>query len=581
MSTTPTRRLDRADLAAALLIAAAALAAGIYAFCGPIVVGLWEDDGIYFATSKALADGLGYRHPELPGTPLQTKYPIAYPALLTLVWKFASFPHNVAVAQALNMLLLAAGGWLAYRLLRRDLQLPALWSAAAVLLTQLNPYVVDMQRTTMSEPLYLLVSISALYLAGCTALLDPAAPARRQIAVAAACGALAGLAYMTRGIGLTVAPAVVLWLLLRRRWRPALVAGLAAALVAGGWQAWRAWATAANAVDPRAALFAYELDYGAWLSRGLASVGHVAWHNLADLLAALFVQTTQPSGSWFMRSLQAGPPAALPLYAGALAIAALALSGFLITLRRTPGVVHLYLAAYLACVLIWPFGPQRFLVPLLPLLFAFLLVAAHGLLRPIAAIALPSDTTVVRPAPRRPGIESAGAWDCSSVAGAGVCLLAGLLALHLGRLAFDTRRWEIQAREYSESVELTRLIREQTPTDAVIATGQIGLMHLLTDRKCVPIERLDDPIVRHYPPDRQFLLAGYSLTSESQRLEKAWIQQTLLDYYERVGVTHVVQWNTREGGAGILGDFIAVHPGRFVPIIRLERVTVFACRPSR
>jgi hypothetical protein len=581
MSATPTRTLDRADLAAALLIAAAALGAGVYALCGPVVVGLWEDDGVYLATSKAIADGLGYRHPELPGTPLQTKYPIAYPALLSLIWKLAPFPQNVAHAQALNVLLLAAGGWLAYLLLRRDLRLPALWAAAAVVLMQVNPYVVDLQRTTMSEPLYLLVSMGALYLAGRAPLLDPAAPGRRQVPLAAACGALAGLAYMTRGIGLSIAPAVVLWLALRRRWRPALVAGGAAVLVAGAWQAWRAWATAANALDPRAALFAYELDYGAWLTRGLAAVGHVAYHNTSDLLAALLVQTTQPSGPWFMRSLQAGLPGALPLYVAAVGITVLLLAGFLITLRRTPGAVHLYLAAYLVCLLVWPFGPQRFLVPLLPLLFALLLIAIHGVLRPLAAIALPSDTTVVRPAPRRAGFEAAGRWGCSSLAGAGVCVLAGLLVLHMGRLAFDTRRWTTQAREFSESRELARLIREQTPPNAVIATGQIGLMHLLTDRKCVPIERLDDPIARNYPADRQFLLAGYAFTSEAHRLERAWIEQTLLDYYDRVGVTHVVQWNTREGGAGILKDFIAVHHARFVPIIRLERVTVFAYRPER
>lgn len=579
-TTAPTRRWDRPDLAAALLIAAAALASAVYALRGPVIVGFWEDDGIYFATSKSLAEGRGYRHPEIPGTPFQTKYPIAYPALLAPAWKLRSFPDNIAYAQVLNALLLAGGGWIAYRLLRRDLRLPALWATAAVVLTLVNPYIVDLQRTTMSEPLYLLVSLGAIYAAGRRPLLDPAAPARARLLAASACGLLAGLAYMTRGIGLTVAPAVVLALLLRRRWRPALIAAAAAALVVGAWQSWRAWAAAVNALDPRTALLAYDLDYGAWLSRGLAAAGHVAYHNTSDLLAALFVQLTQPPGPWFVWSLQAGFPAALPLYAGAVGIAALVLTGFVVTLRRTPGAVHLYLVAYVACLLLWPFGPQRFVAPLLPVLFALLLVALHAVLRPLARLLVPSDTRVVRAAPRRAGFESAGVWGASSLAGAGVCVLAGLLALHLGRLAYDTRRWGPQARDFAESAELARLIREQTPPDAVIATGQIGLMHLLTDRRCVSMERLDDPIARSYPPDRRFLLAGLGTTPQTLRLEKERIERTLLAYYDGLGVTHVVQWNTREGTAGVLGDFFSLHHSRFVPIARTERVTVYAYRPG-
>ena len=49
---------------------------------GPPAVGAWQDDAIYMVTAKSLAAGRGYRHLQIPGQPLQTKYPILYPAVL-------------------------------------------------------------------------------------------------------------------------------------------------------------------------------------------------------------------------------------------------------------------------------------------------------------------------------------------------------------------------------------------------------------------------------------------------------------------------------------------------------------------
>src|SRR6516165_2836182 len=61
--------------------------------------GVYQDDGFYFSTAKALAEGQGYRLISFPGSPHQTKYPILYPWLLSWVWKLNSrFPDNVKLA---------------------------------------------------------------------------------------------------------------------------------------------------------------------------------------------------------------------------------------------------------------------------------------------------------------------------------------------------------------------------------------------------------------------------------------------------------------------------------------------------
>ncbi|NRA00918.1 MAG: hypothetical protein HRU01_30895, partial [Myxococcales bacterium] len=66
------------------IIAVAVLGFGYWslAVASPLAMGAWQDDAIYVATATSLASGGGYRHAEIPGEPLQAKYPIAYPALL-------------------------------------------------------------------------------------------------------------------------------------------------------------------------------------------------------------------------------------------------------------------------------------------------------------------------------------------------------------------------------------------------------------------------------------------------------------------------------------------------------------------
>src|SRR5690606_6781040 len=50
------------------------------------VVGAMNDDGVYVALGKAIAEGRGYRSTYLPGEPVQVRYPPALPAVLAVLW---------------------------------------------------------------------------------------------------------------------------------------------------------------------------------------------------------------------------------------------------------------------------------------------------------------------------------------------------------------------------------------------------------------------------------------------------------------------------------------------------------------
>ena len=72
---------------ALLLVWAVLVAAAYLAAWRAPASGFFHDDGLYAVTAKALAEGQGYRITSLPTPIPQTKYPVLFPALLSIVWR--------------------------------------------------------------------------------------------------------------------------------------------------------------------------------------------------------------------------------------------------------------------------------------------------------------------------------------------------------------------------------------------------------------------------------------------------------------------------------------------------------------
>ncbi|MEW6251827.1 MAG: hypothetical protein AB1716_14370, partial [Planctomycetota bacterium] len=495
MKRPPFSRLPHAELAAAAAVAVLTIALGSAVVRAPSMVGTYRDDGIYLATSRALAEGQSYRHAELPGEPLETKYPPLFPALLALLWRIAPrFPDNVALMQIANTALWGLGCWLSYRLMRRAWDLPGWAALGGTIIALLSPAAAMLLITPMSEPLYTVLASAALLVAaradsphrtgkagdaatgaasggrGETADSARAAAAGRPALVyAAVAGALAGAAYLTRSVGLAVLVAVPLAILLRRRARPALAACASGGMAASAWVIWRTVASARNAANPLIAAFRYDLDYSAWTPATPAALAWVALHNAPALVLTLAALTLPLPGPWLDHTLAAGPTAAAPLYAGMAALAACVLIGAAASWQRRRAEVHLYLLAYCALLLAWPFWALRLLVPILPLLAALSLYGLFLIIKRIAG-AIPARSVTVLFAFALAGCHGL------QVFAPGPAYLAQATAAH-------------RARE-----DLAAMIRTQTPPDALIAANEGAYWHLVTGRKFVPLLAFEDVV---------------------------------------------------------------------------------------
>ncbi|MBM3776117.1 MAG: hypothetical protein FJW37_13295 [Acidobacteria bacterium] len=150
----------------------AAAAAAVVAVLLPVywwglrdpAVGLYHDDGIYAVTAKALAEGRGYRIVSLPEEPPQTKYPIVFPFLLSLVWRvFPAFPQNLFWLKLAPFLSAVVWLWLSYRLLAGESK-NSCAAPTLVLLTAASGRIVLFSTTLLSETLFAALATGALLL---------------------------------------------------------------------------------------------------------------------------------------------------------------------------------------------------------------------------------------------------------------------------------------------------------------------------------------------------------------------------------------------------------------------------------
>jgi len=319
------------------------------------VCGVYHDDAVYVSTAKALSQGQGYRLINLPHSPLQTKYPILYPAFLALIWKiWPSFPDNLLPMQWLTLLLGAATVGLAYVYMVRCNYFSRSVVAAAALLSITSPLFLYFCSLTLSEiPFAFLVVLAAWALDRHIA--EPHGVRWSEFSL----GLLLALPFLTRTIGVVFAPIGLA--ILYRSGRSVRLVFLGAASLILPWIFWMIVGPRWNDLQ----VTSYYTNYLSWWSLfGIAALSRVVLKNFISILynsasigLGIFnVQLFFPASAWLLVVL-----AGTTVYLGVIK-------------QLCQGrVLPCFLTGYLLLVLIWPWPPFRFLIPILPFLLAYLL----------------------------------------------------------------------------------------------------------------------------------------------------------------------------------------------------------------
>ncbi|MCB9384133.1 MAG: hypothetical protein H6509_05930 [Bryobacterales bacterium] len=210
MQTGP-RKMERGGwlALAAILSLYAAL---VWAYSPYQMFGRYHDDTLYASVARAIVDGQGQIQPNLPGSPPATKYPPGYAYSLAAV--MAAFPAAYE-DPALLWRFSAACGLLALTLafvqLRGWKGVGWPWAAGAIAVCAAQPLFLLNSGAVLSDIPFMALALAAFLLAD-------REPADAKWMLAA--GALAGLATVTRTVGVAVLAGALASLALRRQFRP-------------------------------------------------------------------------------------------------------------------------------------------------------------------------------------------------------------------------------------------------------------------------------------------------------------------------------------------------------------------------
>jgi hypothetical protein len=440
------------------------------------MVGVFFDDGIYVTLAKSLAEGTGYRSIHLPDAPPAVHYPPLYPLALAALWKlWPSFPENVTLFKLFDSAMLGLAAWIIAVHARRT-QLPTLAQYVVVALGMTAFPMLTLVGVRFSEPLFLVLFAGAIAIADRT---------RTSLGGAVAAGALAGLATLTRSIGLAAVLGIPLALWFRGQRKEAVIAGLTGVLVVLPWWLWLA--RHAGTIDPRLAS-----NYGTYTQ-------FAGQAGLSGLLAGLDLQSLGP----FPRLLLPALPTVVWISLAVLLAAAVVI-GVVSLARRVP-TLGWVLLIYVGIVTLWPFTPDRFMWILLPWVGLF---GVGGALRAWGWGRLPRVLTVVL------GVAVVFGFGWSQV------------------ISVADRRFTVTADQSSRPFALlTTGIASAVPEDAVVASDGEAMIYLYTGRRAVPayLFRLEERSMTPFGVDTT---TAYFCESGVTHLATSWLGGDLLPLFE-------------------------------------------------
>ena len=343
----------------------------------PASFGFYHDDGIYVATAKALATGQGYRIISLPGEPLQTKSPPLHPFLLSLVWRaHPDFPENLFPMMILSVLAAVGSLFLTWHYLTRQ-GYASNWQVILIVsLVALNWRTVILASGIYVEMFYMALSIAGLYLA------EEYEKSRTTWIIGTALGVVLGLLFLTRTAGITLLIAVAFYYVLRRQITKAFIPIALGCSFVVGWAAW-GYLNRPTAEGVNSAYYeSYLQTLTGIIHEAQAETGRSALEVLISIVGKnllIVLVLTVPLiclGLPFDWPRQFDSHLFIPIVILLLLIFVLILVGFLKQISSGIRLIHIYVVCYLGLHLIWPYsGYDRFLMPLLPFLLYFIMVA--------------------------------------------------------------------------------------------------------------------------------------------------------------------------------------------------------------
>ncbi len=455
------------------------------------VMGWMMDDGWYVLLAKSLATGEGYRLTNSPSPDILPLYPPGFPWLLSLVYRlYPHFPENLWLLKSLSVSAVLGCGLLLYRYFQQQRGLPAPLSLGIALATCLCPPLVFLATSTvMSDCVYMLLMVAGIVLG--ERLVTAAAAGKSAWLLLVFTGGIAGLAFLTRSIGVALVIAIFLYLLKARLLKHAVLFALIAAIVIGPWIIYsrrhaptpsQQMEQGGYIVQPYSMQFWQKLAGDRYAGDVTASeLPRRVWTNSLEflgrdvcriLMAVVFEAVRDPfKDAEIVNSSEAGTRGEiLPV---SLILGVIVLFGFWRAARERLTLAEIVMPLTMGVIVLWPFETVRYVLPLAPFVIFYFLLGIRELTRLVM----------------RNSAETSH-WKLAY----GVLFI--VLALNLfgnvryllsfyATASYDRPVWVTR---FDEAQQLFTKIKETVPASGVVGTPIPSLVALYTGRKTVAWE---------------------------------------------------------------------------------------------
>ena len=478
-----------------LLLATLGLVLIVYLALTDKVAGLFADDAWYALLGYSLATGNGYQVINSPTPGIFPLYPPLYPFLLSLLIRlFPVFPENVMALKSVSLVSLLGLGALTFFYLRRYRGVPmalALFIPLLALLCQ--PLMFLATSTLMSECLFAVLAM-ALFLVAERVVSKPAvgpdgAPYRVEPAWIITLGVLAGAIFLARSISIALIAGVLIYLLKQRLFRELAVVALIFGVVAGSWTLYARsrTPTAAERLEQGGNIV---MSYSEQLwQREAGTAGDLVTisefparmaRNLRSIFGPDMIQLVAPPlFRWFNQLARdyPGPVGVVRVVLPAL-LSILVLIGYVCLLTRRLTAAEIGLPLIFGLIVIWPFNPLRFLAPLAPFIFFYLLTGT---------------AVVIRRLGRQTGAESR--WE-ERLEGRALLAMATIL-LVISLAGHGLTLWNRQELDltgfswqmaFDDNEKMMRWVEQNIPRSEVLASNNPALAALFTGYKTVALD---------------------------------------------------------------------------------------------
>ena len=469
------------------------------------VVGMFKDDGWYVVLAKSLATGHGYNLINLPQNSGFSFYPPFFPLLLSVLYRlWPQFPANILLLKALSIASMVALPILVFRLFDREDRLPRSLAYLVAIATALSPSLIFLATSSvMSECVFTTLQFATLL---CADRCRRDAYKQTNAGTALAAGVLAAASILTRTIGIALVPAIAVDFLRQKILRPLAIFLVTSILCFAPWQIYKHLRTNGSSGPAMPGYSAQFWDRLAGSYSGTkvtprdlpARVWQISTVVIGDDIGAILAPSLYrfPSESGeevigmtaiipkVSRNAIGLPDATMGLNVSAqiisLCFSIVVFIGFVTAALRHTGAIELFFVFTLAMVVAWPWAPMRFLAPLVPLLFYYLLLGI---------------TTTCRVLFRKLGrVSSRNEWALSRVVM--LCLVGLLLYDNAGYVlaknkGISSLQYPDSVRQFKANKEAAGWIREHVPEKEVVGGGSPSFTYLFSGRRtsiCIPAE---------------------------------------------------------------------------------------------